>query len=520
MPNVAIKGTAYCLNFAHELGLHYGVTPLVERRSKPDSDFLAGLPNAAQCYNEAASYAPNLTYIGAMSVDTLAAHPAPWTDNLAAEPTRYGKYGEIMPEDEFLGLMDICDVFDLVWLEEGFAAQVKSRLEQHPLLGEKQLARLEAGHSTEEIAQEVSKNHALPLYFSGAVVGCCRRGHESDENLNAEVLMENIACKAGGVLALLHCIHNAGMKPEDVDFVVECSEEATGDMNQRGGGNIAKSVAEIAECSHASGFDVRGFCAAPVAAVITAAGMVASGIRKNVVVLAGGAIPKLYMNSREHVKKNVKALENCLGNFAVLLTPEDGVTPVIRLDSIGKHSVGAGASPQAITTSLVWEPLQKIGLGFADVDKYAPELHIPEITVPGGAGNVPEANYKMIAALGVMKGQVERAAINDFVLKHGLPGFAHTQGHIPSGVPYMGHAVDAIKAGSITRAMIIGKGSLFLGRLTNLADGASFLLEGPATAPPFRVEGSSQLQQEAARDVVRNVLLDALADLAHNLQKD
>ena len=27
--------------------------------------------------------------------------------------------------------------------------------------------------------------------------------------------------------------------------------------------------------------------------------------------------------------------------------------------------------------------------------------------------------------------------------------------------------------------MIIGKGSLFLGRLTNLADGASFIMEGP-----------------------------------------
>lgn len=520
MPNVAIKGTAYCLNYAHELGLHYGVTPMQERRSKPDSDFLAALPSAAQSYDEAASYAPNLTYIGAMSVDALAEHPAPWSDNLAASPARYGKYGEIMPEDEFLGLMDICDVFDLIWLESAFSTRVKGLLEQHPLLQAGQLARLEAGHSAEDIAHEVEANHALPLYFAGAVVGCCRRGHESDENLNAEVLMENIACKAGGVLALLHCIKNAGLQPDDIDFVVECSEEATGDMNQRGGGNIAKAVAEIAECSHASGFDVRGFCAGPAAAIITSAGMVASGIRKNVVVLAGGAIPKLYMNSREHVKKQVKALENCLGNFAVLLAPDDGIAPVIRLDSIGKHSVGAGASPQAITTALVWEPLQKLGLNFADVDKYAPELHIPEITLPAGAGNVPEANYKMIAALGVMKGQVERAAINDFVVKHGLPGFAHTQGHIPSGVPYIGHAVDAIMAGTITRAMIIGKGSLFLGRLTNLADGASFLVEGPATAPAYQVEGSQHMQLDAMRDAVRDVLLDALADLARNLQKD
>lgn len=510
MTNVAVKGTAYCLNFAPELGFHYGVTPLQEHRTKPDSDFLANLPKLVQSYEEAASYAPNLTYIGAMTTDELAAHPAPWYENLAPTPTRFGKYGEIMPEDEFLGLMDICDVFDLIWLEQGFSSTIKTKLEQHPLLGPSQLARLEAGHSDAEIAQEVAEKHGLPLYFNGKVVGCCRQGHETDENLNAEVLMENVACKAGGVLALLHCIKNADLKPEDIDFVVECSEEAAGDMNQRGGGNIAKSVAEIADCSNASGFDVRGFCAAPAAALITSAGMVASGIRKNVVVLAGGAIPKLYMNARDHVKKNLKALENCLGNFAVLLSPDDGTAPVMRLDSIGKHSVGAGASPQAITTALVWEPLQKLGLTFADVDKYAPELHIAEITLPAGAGNVPEANYKMIAALGVMKGQLDRAAMGDFVLKHGLPGFAHTQGHIPSGVPYIGHAVDAIKSGSIKRAMIIGKGSLFLGRLTNLGDGASFLLEASNAASVPSVSA----------DEIKALLLDALSDLAQNLQKN
>lgn len=50
-----------------------------------------------------------------------------------------------MPEDEFLGLMDICDVFDLIWLEEGFAASVAEKLAQNPVIGEKQLARLEKG---------------------------------------------------------------------------------------------------------------------------------------------------------------------------------------------------------------------------------------------------------------------------------------------------------------------------------------------------------------------------------------
>lgn len=509
MPNAAVKSTVYCLNHTPELGLHYGTTPCMERREKPDSPFLASLPGLIQPYGDAARYAPNLAYIGAMTVGQLDAHPRPWHANLASEPTRFGKYGEIMPEDEFLGLLDICDVFDLVWLETGFAASVRHKLLSHPALGADVLQRLKTGREDADIAGEIAGKGALPLYFGGEVVGCCRRAHETDETLSAHVILENLASKAGSVLALLHLLKKAGMGAEEVDFLVECSEEAVGDMNQRGGGNLAKAIAEITGCVNASGLDVRAFCAAPVNALITGASLVASGARGNVVVLAGGALPKLFMNSRDHVKKNHPALENCLGNFAVLLAPDDGTAPVIRLDALGKHSVGAGASPQAVTTALVWDPLRKAGLNFADVDKYAAELQIPEITVPAGAGDVPEANAKMIAALAVLKGQLERAAIGDFVARHGLVGFAHTQGHIPSGVPFLGHAVDAIASGEMKRAMIIGKGSLFLARMTGLSDGASFLVEASSGEP---VAGLTL-------DEVKNVLLDALADLADSLRK-
>ena len=180
---------------------------------------------------------------------------------------------------------------------------------------------------------------------------------------------------------------------------------------------------------------------------------------------------------------------------------------LFRLDALGKHTIGAGAAPQAVTSALVWEPLEKAGIGFKDVDKYAPELHIPEITLPAGAGNVPEANYKMIAALAVMKGQCDRAEIPAFVTKHGLPGFAHTQGHIPSGIPYIGHAVQEIQAGKIRRALIIGKGSLFLARLTNLADGASFLIEAPTPVAAAVDKGD-----------IKKALLEVLAELAGEMK--
>ncbi|WP_418844775.1 glycine/sarcosine/betaine reductase complex component C subunit beta, partial [Pyramidobacter piscolens] len=417
----------------------------------------------------------------------------------------------IMPEDEFLGLLDICDVFDLIWLEKDFAASVREKLSKHELITESILARLEAGHDRAEIEEHLkSGDHTqvLPLYFDGKVVGMARAAHTVDDNLFAHVLLENLASKAGSVLALLHLLHNTGLKPEEVDFVIECSEEGAGDACQRAGGNFAKAIAEIAGCVNASGCDVRGFCAGPVNAMINGASQVAAGARKNVVVLAGGAIPKLYMNSRDHVKKDMPALEDCLGSFAILITPCDGVSAEMRLDVLGKHSVGAGASPQAVTQALTWEPLQRAGLTFADVDKFGAELHIPEITEPAGAGNVPLANIKMIAALAVMKKSIEKKDMMTFVKEKGLHGFAHTQGHIPAGAPFIGPAADWIKEGKISRAMIIGKGSLFLARLTNLADGASFLLEKPAP-----------VAAAVSKDDIKSLLLESLSEIAADLKK-
>jgi betaine reductase len=64
-----------------------------------------------------------------------------------------------------------------------------------------------------------------------------------------------------------------------------------------------------------------------------------------------------------------------------------------------------------------------------------------------------------------------------WIARVGMPGFAPTQGHIPSGVAYLGHACEAIRSGRIQRAMILSKASLFLGRITDLYDGVSFVVE-------------------------------------------
>jgi betaine reductase len=127
--------------------------------------------------------------------------------------------------------------------------------------------------------------------------------------------------------------------------------------------------------------------------------------------------------------------------------------------------------------ALVSKPLDRLGMKITDIDKFATEMHNPEVTVPAGSGNVPLNNYRMIGALATLRGEIQRSEIDRFVTEHGMPGFAPTQGHIPAAVPFLGHAVDAIKSGKINNAMFIAKGSLFLGRMSQLSDGLSFIIE-------------------------------------------
>ena len=130
---------------------------------------------------------------------------------------------------------------------------------------------------------------------------------------------------------------------------------------------------------------------------------------------------------------------------------------------MGRHTVGAGPSQQAIFQMLVSEPLVRLGLRFQDVDKYATELHNPELTEPSGSGNVPLLNYRLIAALATLKEEINKSEMPRFVETHGMPGFSPTQGHIASAVPFFGHAVDRLAAGEMERVMFLAKGSLFPG---------------------------------------------------------
>ena len=507
--NSIIKGTGYALAHTPSMIIHNGSTAVTEKIVNPDSEFLKGVPSHLRSYQDVVDYWPNQVYIGNATPAQFREVEFPYFDKHMEGATRYGKFGEIMPEAEFLLLVQASDVFEVVMLEKGFVAAHKAELAADPVITEDIMARVHEGFELSEIEQFVNNDGAEGLYYGETLVGCVKRAHDIDVNLSAEVMHENLVNKASSVLAVLHSLKSTGVAKEEVEYVVDCSEEACGDVNQRGGGNFAKAVAEIAGLVNATGSDARGFCAGPAHALIEAAALVKSGAYKTVAVIGGGCVPKLGMNGKDHVKKDVPLLEDCIASFCILIAENDGVSPEINLDIIGRHTVGTGSAPQNVIGSLVADPLERVGLKITDIDKFATEMQNPDITKPAGAGDVPEANYKMIAALAVKKGQIERTAIPAFIEKHGLVGFAPTQGHIPSGAPYIGFAREDILAGNIKKAMIVGKGSLFLGRMTNLFDGVSFVIQANTSA--------NSKESGVSEEEVKGLIAKAMKEFAASL---
>ena len=507
--NSIIKGAGYILAHTPEMVIHNGTTQTTERIVNPESEYLKVLRDHLRSYEDCVNYWPNQVYIGNEHPDELAKVEFPYYDKPRQGSERYGKFGEIMPEAEFYLLMQACDCFEVVKIAKSFVAAHKAELAADPVITEDILARVHEGFELSEIEHFVNDEHAEGIYYKGELVGCVKRAHDIDVNLNAEVMHENLVNKATAVLSILYAVKNAEIAKEDVKYVIDCSEEACGDMNQRGGGNFAKASAEIAGLVNATGSDSRGFCAGPGHAMVEAASLVKAGAFDCVIVVGGGCSAKLGMNGKDHVKKGLPILEDCLGGFAVVVAKNDGVSPEINLDILGRHTVGTGSAPQNVIGSLVADPLERVGLKITDIDKFSPEMQNPDITKPAGAGDVPEANYKMIAALAVKKGDVEKKDMPAFIKEHGMTGFAPTQGHIPSGVPYIGFAKEDILSGKIKTAMIIGKGSLFLGRMTNLFDGISFVVQ-----PNSGNEESTGAVSEAE---VKSLIAKAMKEFAASL---
>lgn len=475
-PAPVIKGVAYCL--AH-------VPDLVRLGSKPSRDIplepavLDMIKRHQRSFEDAVAYPPHQVFIGNLQPDDLRDIQQPWFDNPVSEASRKGPFGEVMPQVEFYGWMKASDQFDLMWLEQGFLEEARDAMSGHPLVSEDDLSKLGNPTPISDIEKAIAEEEALPLYMDKTrLVGCLRRGHEEDKSLTPDFLIENLCAKASAVLALRNLNDLfPDTPPENIDYLLGCGEEAIGDRYNRGGGNLAKAVGEMCGCLNATGSDVKAFCCAPNHAIIVGGALIKSGVFENVAVIGGGSFAKLGMKYRGHVTHEMPVLEDVLASIAILMGPDDGKNPHVRLDMIGKHDISSGTSNQAITQAVVVDPLMEHGLKITDIDRFATELHNPEITEPQGSGNTPRTNYRMLGGMAVMAKEIEASALEQFVEDHGMLGFSPTQGHIASAVPFLGHAREMILSGDINRAMFYAKGSLFLGRMTQLSDGISFMLE-------------------------------------------
>jgi betaine reductase len=456
---------------------------MVRHGSKPSReiakvpDIQAAIASHLRPYREAAGYAPHQVFLGSMYPDLLHQIEQPWFLRSGEWKRRY-PHGEIMSEEELYGLLKIGDVFDLVWLEEGFAREAREALVGHDLVEETELERLDNAHPHSAIETRVSGAAALPLYLGdGRLIGCVQRAHDEDATLTAEVLLENLACKVTAAMALRTLLRDFHIDPDTVDYILNSGEEAVGERYQRGGGNLAKAIGEMCGLSGATGCDIKAFCCGPVHALVLAGALVSSGVFDSVVVVGGCSLAKLGMKFQGHLQRDQPILEDVLAAVAIWVGGDDGTSPVLRLDAVGRHSIGTGSSQQAIFEKLITDPLNSLGLKLGDVDKFATELHNPEITVPAGSGDVARGNYRLIGALAVVNKEIARSEIGQFAHTHGMPGFSPTQGHIASAIPFLGHALDRISAGEMQRAMFIAKGSLFLGRMTQMSDGVSIIVE-------------------------------------------
>jgi len=423
MPDPVISTCSYIL-------VH--VPGFVRHGSKPSREIvenevyaLPAIEKHLRNFEDAVAYPPNQVFIGNLHPDRLNDIEQPWHCHPVTDPSRYGVYGEIMPEEEFLGLMKLADDFDLMWIDKEGTQLLRKSLQTHPFWRHSDLGKIDGGVDMARIYERIQNSGSLPLYYQGRIVGCMHRHHDQDDTLKAHVLMENLMAKASGALALMHLLKKAELPAGEIDIILNCSEEAVGDRYNRGGGGLAKAIGEMCGCVSATGCDIKAFCVAPLYALLQAFCLVKSGLFKKVAVVGGGSMAKLGMKFLGHIAKDMSILEDVLGGIAFLVTEDDGESPIIRLDGIGKHHIGS----------------------------------------------------RMIGTLAVLRREISREEIGRFVLEHGMPGFAPTQGHIPAAVPFLGHAIDGIKRGKMNNAMFVARGSLFLGRMTQLSDGLSFLLE-------------------------------------------
>ena len=299
---------------------------LVRHGSKPTREIHGShsvwqdIQGSLRSFDDAAAYAPHQVLLGNMQPDDLTSAAAPWYENLLAEYSTSGPHGELVNEDQFHGLLKAADEFDLVLLEEGYAARVAAELRSHPRVTGDEIERIQ-GVPYSRIEERLSEREgAIPLLTrDGQTIGLVQTDYVDDPSLAPDILLENLAVKATATMALRSVLAESGTDPTSISTSSAPEEEAIGDRYNRGGGNLGKAVAEAAACVNSTGADVKAFCCAPIHAMVVGGSLVQAGVFPEVAVVGGCSLAKLGMKFRGHLAKEIPVMEDILAGFAVLM---------------------------------------------------------------------------------------------------------------------------------------------------------------------------------------------------------
>ncbi|HEV3402283.1 MAG TPA: hypothetical protein VG078_10725, partial [Acidimicrobiales bacterium] len=141
MTNPVVSASSQVLAHAPGMARH-GSKP---RRELPkdagvERDFLASL----RSFDQAVAYAPHQAWLGTVHPRDLPERP--WigaSGDGERSASRFGPAGELIPEEELLGLLAALDQFELIALDAEFVERAAAALAAHPLAKRLDLDRLD-----------------------------------------------------------------------------------------------------------------------------------------------------------------------------------------------------------------------------------------------------------------------------------------------------------------------------------------------------------------------------------------
>ncbi|MDQ4149885.1 MAG: hypothetical protein M3164_07875, partial [Actinomycetota bacterium] len=141
-------------------------------RELPKSQELAEkFLSSLRSFDDATGYPPHQAYLGGIHPRQMPERPRVSVRLEGA--SRFAPDGELMPEEELLGLMAAVDEFELIRLDPSLVSKAGETLGNHPLSKKFNFERLEASAMPAGAAMEEPRS--LPLYLNGdELIGAIR----------------------------------------------------------------------------------------------------------------------------------------------------------------------------------------------------------------------------------------------------------------------------------------------------------------------------------------------------------